>query len=88
MPKSEKKKREKVVYVDDGRTIADMSGLPSRKKAFNDAAKRSPAPSSTWRDKWTTYWRSVKYMLLPMIVTLVIIAAAFGLLYLLLTLAI
>jgi hypothetical protein len=88
MAKTEKKKREKVVYVDDGRTIADMSGLPSRKKAFSDAAKRSPSPASTWRDKWATYWRSVKYMLLPMLFTLAIIAAAFGLLYLLLSLAI
>ena len=88
MAKTEKKKREKIIYVDDGRTIADMSGLPSGKKAFNDAAKRSPAPRSTWRDKWATYFRSVKYMLLPMLLTLVIIAAAFGLLYLLLSLAI
>ena len=30
MAKKEKKKREKVVWVDDGRTIADMSILPSR----------------------------------------------------------
>lgn len=87
MAKEGKKKREKVIYVDDGRTIADMSALPSRKKSFTDAAKRSPASGSTWRDKWATYFRSVKYMLLPMLLTLVIIAAAFGLLYLLLSLA-
>ena len=88
MANSDKKKREKTIYVDDGRTIADMSGLPSRRKYFSDAAKRTTAPGSTWRDKWATYWRSVKYMLLPMLFTLAIIAAAFGLLYLLLSLAI
>ena len=87
MSGKDKKKREKITYIDDGRTIADMSGLAASKKRTGASYDRSPAPRSTWRDKWHTYFQSVKYMLLPMLVTLVIIAAAFGLLYLLLSLA-
>ena len=39
MAKKEKKKREKVIWIDDGRTIADMSNLPSRGigKSLSDA---------------------------------------------------
>ena len=87
MSKKEKKKREKIIYIDDGRTIADMSGLAASKKRTPTAQNRSPAPRSTFREKWATYWRSVKYMILPMLFTLAVISAAFGLLYLLLSLA-
>ena len=57
---SKKKKKEKVVYVDDGRTIADMSGLSGGKRLRHDSG-------STWKDKWFTYWDAVKMMFLPMI---------------------
>jgi len=57
-----KKKKEKVVYVDDGRTIADMSGVPSgriaRRKGFGEK-------SASFKDVWHTYWAAVKMMLLP-----------------------
>ena len=87
MSSKDKKKREKITYVDDGRTIADMSGLSATKKHGGASRTHSPAPRSTWRDKWRTYFQSVKYMILPMLFTLVIISAVFGLLYLLLSLA-
>ncbi len=56
-------KKEKIRYVDDGRTIADMSGvsggrLPKRPKGV---------PSATWKEKWQTYIGAVKMMLMPML---------------------
>ena len=32
--KKEKKKKEKIVYIDDGSTVCDMSGLRQTKKPF------------------------------------------------------
>ncbi len=56
-------KKEKIRYVDDGRTIADMSAvsgtrLPKRPKGV---------PGSTFKEKWQTYIGAVKMMLLPML---------------------
>lgn len=59
------KKKEKITYVDDGRTIADMSGvhgpMGSRKKSKQLVHPR-------FKEVWTTYWASVRMMLLPMLV--------------------
>ena len=68
-----KKKKEKVVYIDDGRTIADMSGI--------DAPRLSNSrftPGSSAKDKWDTYWTAVKMMFGPMMVTI----TALGVIYL------
>ena len=76
-----KKKKTKTVYYDDGRSLADMSGVGNR-------GKQPPRMSkSTWKERWRTYFESVKMMLLPMLVVLGLVALAFGLLYLLLALA-
>ena len=76
------KKKKKTIYVDDGRTIADMSGLGGTGYPSNSAPLKSG-----FREKMRTYFQSVKMMILPMFITLFIIAAAFGILYLLLSLA-
>ena len=55
--KEKKKKKEKVVYIDDGRTIADMSGV-----GFGGYASDKNRPKSSARDKWRTYWEAVKMM--------------------------
>lgn len=74
----EKKKKEKITYIDDGRTIADMSGLGRNKAPTGENGRgRSSA-----RDKWRTYWEAVKMMFLPMLVVLGIITAAYLLLFL------
>ena len=75
--KEKKKKKEKVIYIDDGRTIADMSGV-----GFGGYASDKNRPKSSARDKWRTYWEAVKMMFVPMLVTLGIISVAFLLLYL------
>lgn len=75
--KEKKKKKDKVTYIDDGRTIADMSGFGFGGYANNNNRSRSSA-----RDKWRTYWEAVKMMFVPMLVALGIISVAFLLLYL------
>lgn len=94
----EKKKREKVTYIDDGRTIADMSSLPSRGfgKSLSDAApKRQMSETEkefnrsrpVWKDHIATYFAAVKMMFLPMLVVIGILCVAFLILYILAQLA-
>ena len=77
-----KKKKPKTVYYDDGRTVADMSYLGGRRAKEPTGVKKSG-----WREKWRTYFQSVKMMLLPTLVVLGLVSIAFGILYLLLALA-
>ena len=77
--KNEKKKKEKVVYVDDGRTIAEMSGVKGgASKYFSDT------PSySTGKEKWTTFFDAFRMMLLPTLVFGGALAVLYGIMYLL-----
>ena len=79
---NKKNKKPKTVYYDDGRTIADMSYLGGRRGKEPSGMKKSG-----WREKWRTYFQSVKMMLLPTLVVLGLVSIAFGLLYILLALA-
>jgi len=74
-----KKKKPKVKYIDDGRTIADMSAL-------SGVDKRYTGPKGTFKDQLRTYWNTVKLMFVPMMVTIGIITAVFLIAWLLLTL--
>ncbi|MBQ8474288.1 MAG: hypothetical protein IJ499_01340 [Clostridia bacterium] len=62
--KKDKKKKEKIVYIDDGRTIADMSGLPQRRSLLSNGSH------ATFRERWNTYWAAVRMMLVPMFVVI------------------
>ena len=74
----EQKKKKKVIYVDDGSTIADMSGISgSRPKA-------EKKQNSRFREIFSTYIQAVKLMFLPMLVVLGIIALAFLIVYIIL----
>ena len=57
----EKKVEQKIVYIDDNSTIADMSGV---------RGKRNDKPKSTGREKVQTFFAVMKKMVLPMLVTL------------------
>ena len=58
------KKKEKITYIDDGRTIADMSNVGGPR-----LTKRHPAsPRPKAKDVWSTYWGAVKMMFVPMLV--------------------
>ena len=93
-----KKKKKKVVYYDDGRTIADMSGIYGKKADNNGQNGKSNnaqgsgglfhfRPGHTPKDWLKTYWSAMKMTFLPMLVTIGIVCAAFGFLYLILELA-
>ena len=76
---AEKKKKEKVIYVDDGRTIADMSGVDSGASKYF----RNTPSYSTGKEKWTTFFDAFRMMLLPTAVFGGALLVLFGLMYLL-----
>ena len=66
-----KKKKEKIIYYDDNSTLVDMSSVTRNGKK---APPRQPRIQSTFREKWTTYWSSVKMMFGPMCIALLALA--------------
>ena len=91
-----KKKKVKTVYIDDGSTIADMSSVDSsRPRAFGsrrNAQSRGGMDSGVYtgnkfKDSVRTYFRAVKLMVVPMLITIGIVSAAFLILWLLLNFA-
>ena len=69
------KKKEKVKYYDDGRTIADMSFLDYGRKFSAKSTSSSP------KDIWNTYWMAVRMMFKPMLVVVGFLCVIFGLAY-------
>lgn len=67
-----KKKKEKIQYVDDGRTIADMSGVSGGMHWSKKGTTSSP------KEIWSTYWSAVKMMFKPMLVVIGFLIAVFG----------
>lgn len=63
-----KKKKEKITYVDDGRTIADMSGVTGGFR-LPDRNPHRPRPSA--KEVWKTYWAAVRMMIAPMLTVVV-----------------
>ena len=75
-----KQKKEKPVYIDDGRTIADMSGIQGGASRFF----QDNGPSySSFKDKWLTFWDAFRMMLLPTLVFGVALLVLFGIMWLL-----
>ena len=72
-----KKKKEKVVYYDDGRTVADMSNVQAGPRL-----KGSWRPKSERKEIWTTYWNAVKKMFVPMLIVIVAICVIYMVLWL------
>ena len=77
MAEKKGKKKEKVVYIDDGRTLADMSNVGGPRLSGS-----SLKPSTRFKDAWATYWNAVKMMFLPMLATMGAICIIFAILYL------
>ena len=77
MSKKGEKKKKKVTYIDDGSTIADMSGIGS-------GAGGRKQPYSTLEDKKTTFFRAMRQMFVPMLITIGFICLIFLLAYLML----
>lgn len=74
-----KEKKEKVVYYDDNSTIVDMSNVTAPGERRRD---KNPKPRSTAKEKWHTYWSSVKRMIGPMLIVLAVMTAVFGIIML------
>ena len=73
-----KKKKEKITYIDDGRSFADMSnvhGLGSDFRFSKTGTTSSPG------DIWKTYWAAVRFMFKPMLVVIGFLCVLFGLAY-------
>ena len=85
--KKQKKEREKITWIDDGSTVADMSGVgrglggnrPSKPKPTNKKGK----PMNRFQECATTYFGAMKMMFIPMLVTLGIICLVFLILWIL-----
>ncbi len=76
------KKKEKITYIDDGRPLADMSGvsgLPLTRNALK--------PATRFKDAWATYWNAVKMMFLPMLAVIGALVILYGVMYLIFSLA-
>ena len=76
---SKKDKKKKVTYIDDGRTIADMSGVGRRKP--EKGLENLDRPKSNFKAQWNTYWSTVKMMFLPMLVVMGFICVLFLILW-------
>jgi hypothetical protein len=72
------KKKDKITYVDDGRTLADLSAVSSGNRLSNRNPYR-PAPK--FKDVWATYWNAVKMMIKPMLVVIAAITVVYILAY-------
>lgn len=74
------KKKEKITYIDDGRTIADMSGVTGGMPKAN----RIPyTPRASLKEQWQTYWAATKMMFRPMLVVVLGILVIYVILYIL-----
>ena len=73
-----KKKKEKIHYIDDGRTIADMSGVSSGPRLSRNPYR----PTPRFKDVWNTYWNAVKMMIGPMLTVIVALGVIYMVLYL------
>ena len=78
-----KKKREKIIWVDDGRTIADMSGV-GRKYELPKNSQKQPRPvrySAPLKQKLQTFFDAMGFMLLPTLAITGILIATFLIVY-------
>ncbi len=66
-----KSKKEKVIYIDDGRTIADMSNVTG------GAQWMKHGTTSSVGDIWRTYWNATKMMVKPTLVAVGFLLTAF-----------
>ncbi len=87
MAKKPHKKKEKITYIDDGSTVADMSGTrpkaPPRRQPQPGRRSR-PEPVSRYGKAWQTYKDAVRAMIGPMLVTIGGISVVFLLIWLIL----
>lgn len=69
--KDKNNKKPKITYIDDGRTIADMSNLPSRVSCTKQGT------TSSFKEIWRTYWQATKMMLKPTLIAVLFLVVIF-----------
>ena len=74
----DKKKKEKITYIDDGRSFADLSNVQGLGGGMNFS---KIGTTSSLGDIWNTYWSAVKFMFKPMLVVIGFLCVLFGLAY-------
>lgn len=74
---AKKEKKEKITYIDDGRTIADMSGVQDNRKWMREGTHSSP------KEIWKTYWAATKLMFRPLLVVAGGLILIYAILYIL-----
>lgn len=77
---ADKNKQNKPIYVDDGRPLADMSGVDA---GFSRFFRSDGHSTGTTRDRLGTFWAAFKMMLLPTLVFGGALAVIYGIIYLL-----
>ncbi len=83
----DKKKKQKTVYIDDGRTIADMSALYGKKPHSSKDSPRLRGRRGTLKEQGQTFFAAQKMMFLPMLTMIGGICVIFAIIYLILSLA-
>ena len=79
-----KSKKSKPIYIDDGSTVSDMSGVKS--SYLPKGEKKGTHYRAPLKDQFQTYIGAVKMMFLPMLAVLGIIALAYLIVYIILSL--
>ncbi len=79
--KNKKHKKTKPVYIDDGSTIADMSGVGGSRPALE---RNQSHPRASYKEMFQTYISAVRMMFFPMLAVLGIIALAYLIVYIIL----
>ncbi len=69
-----KKKKEKITYIDDGRSFADLSGVSGMGDSFKFS---KTGTTSSPKEIWRTYWSAVKFMFKPMLVVIGFLVALY-----------
>ena len=86
--KKPKKKKERIVYVDDGSTVADMSRVkgnpPLRRPVQPSYGKQKREPTTRAGAIWQTYVAAVRSMIGPMLIFLGGMSVVFFLIWLIL----
>lgn len=80
------KKKEKIIWVDDGRTVADMSGISPRTGNDSTHGKygRPSRYSAPLKEKLGTFFDAMGFMLLPTLAMVGLLCAVFAIVYILL----
>ena len=83
MAKKDKAKKEKIIWVDDGRTIADMTGIG--RKGYtppqNQKHGRPVRYSAPMKEKLRTFFDAMGFMLLPTLAIVGILILTFLIVY-------